>query len=192
MTRLRIVLSTLALSLTLFACAADDSAVTADDEPTAVSAPTPDEGADGIGTSPSGPVLSCEAPANGSAVNCKMSYAGARASHVQPCGLWWSPVSIALADARHTAAPTSPDMAQLALPGGLSCSALIAAAPAVVSSQGGADVVYYVSAPGLVAEKPIKPGTRWCVWPPSCTNPDAACCTAECVVIGDQTVCSND
>ncbi len=43
-----------------------------------------------------------------------------------------------------------------------------------------------------VAGKPIKPGTRWCAWPPSCTNPDAACCTAECVQIGDQTVCSND
>lgn len=40
--------------------------------------------------------------------------------------------------------------------------------------------------------KPIKPGTRWCAWPPSCTNPDAACCTAECVQIGTETLCSND
>lgn len=181
MTRLRIALSVLALSLTLVACAAD-SGVTSDDDPVT---------ADGIGTSPSDPVVVCEASADGYPVRCKASPDAVRAVHVQPCGLWWSPGTPELAVARHAAAPTDPDMAQIALPDGLSCSALLAAAPAVVTSQGGAAVVYYVNAPAL-AEKPIKPDTRWCAWPPSYTNPDAACCTSECVQTGTETVCSSN
>lgn len=186
----RIALSTLLACLTLTACAGYDNGVTADDvqaDDDPVAAPGDDNG---IGTSPSDPLVTCEASA-GAGVQCKLSAAGARAVHVQPCGLWWSPSTATLAVARRDAAPTDPDMAQLALPGGLSCSALIASAPAVAASQGGATVVYYVSAPGFT-EKPIKPGTRWCAWPPSCTNPDAACCTSECVQIGDETICSND
>lgn len=177
----------LALSMFALACSSDPAGVTADD---VVSDDEPAQ-ADGIGTSPSDPLISCEAP-TGSAVHCKLSE-GARFAHVQPCGLWWSPGVSELAVARHDAKPTDPDMAQLALPGGLSCSALIAAAPAVVASQGGAAVVYYVNAPGLVSEKPVRPWTRWCAWPPSCTNPDAACCTATCVGWPDgTTTCTND
>jgi hypothetical protein len=120
----RIVLSTLLATLTLTACAdrdgaiADDVQITADDDPAS---------SDGIGTSPSdpGPV--------------QFDKLGA----IKPCGLWIA-ATYDLAEARHTTAPSSPDMEQFALPGGLACSALIAARPLVEASFGGVAVVRYV------------------------------------------------
>lgn len=141
----RIVLSSFVLCLVLTACASRDSL---NDDIVDLQSPEPPPEDNGIGTSPSGPIMICEASPDGLSVQCEGAAApSARAAHVLPCGLWWSPTSTALAVARHDAAPTDPDMAQLALPGGLSCSALLAAAPAVVASQGGAAAVYYVQAP---------------------------------------------
>jgi hypothetical protein len=68
--------------------------------------------------------------------------------HIPPCGLWIA-ASDAAAIARHDAAPTNADMVQLALPGGLACTALIAAVDAVNASWGGGhSVVYPILAPG--------------------------------------------
>lgn len=70
-----------------------------------------------------------------------------------PCGLWVAQTDV-LAEARHAAAPTNPDMVQLWLPDGLSCSALILATPAVILSWHGGDgaaVIHYVHAPGAAA-----------------------------------------
>lgn len=115
----RSVLSCLALSLLLGACA-PDSGVTADDDPIT---------ANGIGTSPSDP-----GPVQFDALGA-----------IKPCGLWIA-ASLDLAEARHAAAPASPDMAQYPLPGGLACSALVAAVPAVQASRGGVAVVRYFDA----------------------------------------------
>lgn len=89
--------------------------------------------AQGIGTSPS-------------ADDDPVAVHAAPVEHVQPCGLWVG-ASPAAAEARATAAPTEPDMVQLPRPGGLSCSALIAAQPAVEASYVGYSVVRYVGAP---------------------------------------------
>lgn len=69
-----------------------------------------------------------------------------------PCGLWIASTP-SLAEVRHLSAPTNADMVQLALPGGLSCVALIMAVPAVEASWGGGHaVVHYIHAPGIVAD----------------------------------------
>lgn len=98
----------------------------------------------GIGTSPSveaddEPVTSLESPLVA----------------VRPCGLWIA-ATPALAELRYQQAPAQPDMKQFALPGGLSCSAMVAAKPAVEASWGGAAVVYYVANAPLAA-----PAMEW-------------------------------
>lgn len=67
---------------------------------------------------------------------------------IAPCGMWLASTA-ALAETRHAAAPKSPDMEQFPMPGGLSCSALIAAQAAVEASWGdGHSVVYSIAPPG--------------------------------------------
>lgn len=68
-----------------------------------------------------------------------------------PCGLWIAATPEA-ADARWKAAPTNPDMVQLALPNGLACVDLIVATATIEANWhgGGHAVVHYVHAPGVV------------------------------------------
>ena len=119
----RIVLSSLLLFvLALAACAESWSA---DDEPAASSARA---------------VEVVDAGSTGNGIGTSPSLAG-----VKSCGLWFAHEGgIAAAESRHLAAPSSPDLLQVPLPGGLSCSSLIA-----VSIEhpyfAGRSVVYYVA-----------------------------------------------
>jgi hypothetical protein len=83
--------------------------------------------ASGIGTSPSDP---------------GPGQAQFKTGALKPCGLW---IGDTLDDAelRHTSYPSQPDVAQYPLPGGVACSALLAAVPAIEASWSGRAVVRY-------------------------------------------------
>lgn len=76
---------------------------------------------------------------------------------VTRCGLWIAD-SAALAELRHAAAPTNPDMLVQQLPGGLACSALERVRPQLETDWAyggytpGHAVLYYIVAPGFTAD----------------------------------------
>jgi hypothetical protein len=115
----RIVLSALAVSLLCLVACAPEGAKPADDDPAPALVET------GIGTSPSGDLqASVCSPAP------------------ESCGIWVADTK-SEAELRHAAAPRQPDAQVWALPGGLSCAALNAAAPAAVANRGGGAFVLY-------------------------------------------------